>query len=155
MATYYSFSIPSQRTWCRMGQQITGSKTWRGLVCAHMLSCFSHVQLFVTLWTVACQAPLSTGFSMDNREHVSVDMFSRSDNRKWNGQMASATQWTWVWANSWRCWRTRKPGVLHSMGSRLSDWTHPWRHVPMSMENPMDRGAWQATVHTVHTDQSI
>ena len=28
-----------------------------------MLSCFSHVQLFVTLWTVACQAPLSTGFS--------------------------------------------------------------------------------------------
>ena len=65
MATYYSFSIPSQRTWCRTGQQITGSKTWRGLVCAHMLSCFSHVQLFVTLWTVACQAPLSTGFSMD------------------------------------------------------------------------------------------
>ena len=28
-----------------------------------MPSPFSHVQLFVTLWTVACQAPLSTGFS--------------------------------------------------------------------------------------------
>ena len=28
-----------------------------------MLSCFSHVQLFVTLWTIACQAPLSMGFS--------------------------------------------------------------------------------------------
>ena len=28
-----------------------------------MLSCFSRVQLFVTLWTVACQAPLSMGFS--------------------------------------------------------------------------------------------
>ena len=27
------------------------------------LSCFSRVQLFVTLWTVAHQAPLSTGFS--------------------------------------------------------------------------------------------
>ena len=27
-----------------------------------MLSCFSCVQLFVTLWTVACQAPLSMGF---------------------------------------------------------------------------------------------
>ena len=26
-------------------------------------SCFSHVQLFVTLWTVAFQAPLSRGFS--------------------------------------------------------------------------------------------
>ena len=28
-----------------------------------MLSRFSHVQLFATLWTVACQAPLSMGFS--------------------------------------------------------------------------------------------
>ena len=28
-----------------------------------VLSCFSHIQLFVTLWTVACQAPLSVGFS--------------------------------------------------------------------------------------------
>ena len=30
---------------------------------ACMLSCFSHVQLCVTLWTVASQAPLSIGFS--------------------------------------------------------------------------------------------
>ena len=28
-----------------------------------MLSRFSHVQLFATLWTVACQVPLSMGFS--------------------------------------------------------------------------------------------
>ena len=28
-----------------------------------MLSCFRHVQLFLTSWTVACQAPLSMGFS--------------------------------------------------------------------------------------------
>ena len=28
-----------------------------------MLNCSSHIQLFVTLWTVACQAPLSMGFS--------------------------------------------------------------------------------------------
>ena len=28
-----------------------------------MLSCFSHVRLFATLWTVALQAPLSMGFS--------------------------------------------------------------------------------------------
>ena len=32
-------------------------------VCACMLSRFSHVQLFVTLLAVACQAPLSMGFS--------------------------------------------------------------------------------------------
>ena len=30
---------------------------------ACMLSCFSHVWLFATPWTVACQAPLSMGFS--------------------------------------------------------------------------------------------
>ena len=28
-----------------------------------VLSCFSHIRLFVTLWTVAHQAPLSMGFS--------------------------------------------------------------------------------------------
>ena len=33
------------------------------LLCACVLSCFSHVLFFVTLWTVARQAPLSMGFS--------------------------------------------------------------------------------------------
>ena len=33
-------------------------------VCACMLSRFSHTGLFVTLWTVACQAPLSMFISM-------------------------------------------------------------------------------------------
>ena len=32
-------------------------------VIARMLSCFIHVQLLATLWTVALQAPLSMGFS--------------------------------------------------------------------------------------------
>ena len=32
--------------------------------------------------------------------------------------MASVTQWTWVWANSRRYWRTGKPGVLQPMGSQ-------------------------------------
>ena len=36
--------------------------------------------------------------------------------RGWDGQMASPTQWTWVWANSRRQWRAGKPGVLQSMG---------------------------------------
>ena len=31
--------------------------------CAYMLSHFSRVQLFVTLWTVARQSPLPMGFS--------------------------------------------------------------------------------------------
>ena len=32
--------------------------------------------------------------------------------------MASRTQWTWIWANSWTQWRAGKPGRLQSMGSQ-------------------------------------
>ena len=48
--------------------------------------------------------------------------------RGWDGWMASLTQWTWVWANSRRCWRTKEPwhaavrGVANSP-TWLSDWT--------------------------------
>ena len=34
------------------------------------------------------------------------------------GYSPSLTQWTWVWANSGRWWRTEKSGVLQSMGSQ-------------------------------------
>ena len=33
-------------------------------------------------------------------------------------EMASPTQWTWVWANLGTPWRTGKPGVLQFMGSQ-------------------------------------
>ena len=45
-------------------------------------------------------------------------MEGRSGQQRWDGWMASPTQWTWVWGNSGRWWRTRKPGVLQSMGSQ-------------------------------------
>ena len=44
--------------------------------------------------------------------------------RGWDGWIASETQWTWVWANSRRWWRTRKPGVLQSMA--LQRVGHNW-----------------------------
>ena len=37
-------------------------------------------------------------------------------NRGRDGWMTSLTQWTWVWANSGREWKTGEPGVLQSMG---------------------------------------
>ena len=40
------------------------------------------------------------------------------DDRGCDGWMASPTQWTWVWASSRRCWRTRKPVVLQSIQSQ-------------------------------------
>ena len=39
-------------------------------------------------------------------------------NKGSDGWMASLNQWTWVWANSVRQWRTGKPGMLKSMGSQ-------------------------------------
>ena len=38
------------------------------------------------------------------------------DSRGGDGWILSLTQWTWVWANSWRWWRTGKPDVLQCMG---------------------------------------
>ena len=38
--------------------------------------------------------------------------------------MVSLTQWTWIWANSGKQWRTGKPGVLQSLG--LQRFGHDW-----------------------------
>ena len=46
-----------------------------------MLSCFSHVQFFATLWTVAHQTPLSMGFSrQEYLEWVAIS-FSRGSSQ--------------------------------------------------------------------------
>ena len=46
----------------------------------------------------------------------------KGGNREWDGWMASLNQWTRVWANSGRQWRTGKPGVLQSMLSQSRIW---------------------------------
>jgi len=60
--------------------------------------------------------------------------------RGWDGWMASLTQWTWVWANSGRWWRTGKPGGLQSMElqsqtqlSHLTTMTNGTEHLLMSL----------------------
>ena len=47
------------------------------------------------------------------------------DDRGWDGWMASATQWTWVWVNSGSWWWTGRPGVLHFTESQRvgHDWS--------------------------------
>ena len=42
----------------------------------------------------------------------------KGNDRGWDSWMASVTQWTWIWANSRRWWRTGKPGMLQSIGSQ-------------------------------------
>ena len=46
-----------------MSRMLENQAWWKVKVCVCMLSCFSYVQLFATLWTVAWQASLSMGFS--------------------------------------------------------------------------------------------
>ena len=56
--TWKQLKCPSTDEW----KKIWYIHTMEYCVCC-VLSRFSHVQLFATLWTAACQAPLSKGFS--------------------------------------------------------------------------------------------
>ena len=46
------------------------------------------------------------------------------EDRGWDGWIASPIEWTWVWANSGRWWKTVKPGLLQSMRLKRvgNDW---------------------------------
>ena len=46
------------------------------------------------------------------------------DERRWDGWMASLTQWTWVWVDSGSWWWTGRPGVLRFTGSQRVG--HDW-----------------------------
>ena len=51
-------------------------------------------------------------------------------NRRWDGWMATLTQWTWAWVTSRRQWRTGKLGVLPSTGAQRvwHDWVTEHQH---------------------------
>ena len=96
-----------------------------------LLSCFSCVWLFVTPWSVARQAPLSMGFS----------------------------SWELLASNCSNL-PCPPPGDLPDPGiepwSLMSTafagrfWRRKWQPSPVfCLENPMDRGAWRATVHGI------
>ena len=106
----------------------------------------SHVWLFVIPRPVACKAPLSMGFSRQKywsglpfpapgdlsdpginprspalqADSLPFEISGRAGGKRgdrgWDGWIASPTQWTWVWVNSGRWWRTGEPGVLQSTG---------------------------------------
>ena len=52
----------------------------------------------------------------------------RREDRGWDGGMASATRWTWVWVNSGSWWWTGRPGMLRFMGSQRVG--HDWMTEP-------------------------
>ena len=57
------------------------------------------------------------------------------DDRGWDGWRASLTQWVWVWANSRRWWRIRRPSMLPSTGSQKV--RHDWE-IEQQMYNVYD-----------------
>ena len=61
------------------------------------------LQYFLMRRTDSLEKTLMLGNTEGKRE---------GDNWGWDSWMASPTQWTWVWEQFGRRWRTRKPGVL-------------------------------------------
>ena len=54
----------------------------------------------------------------------STSRWPPTDDRGWDGWMASPTLWTWVWVNSRIWWWTGRPGTLQSMRSEKIK--HSW-----------------------------
>ena len=86
-------------------KEISPGYSWGGLMLRLKLQYFGHL-----MWRAdSLEKALTPGKIKGGRE---------GGDRGRDGCMASPTQWTWVWVNS-RCWRrTRRPGVLQSMGSQ-------------------------------------
>ena len=113
-----------------------------------MRSQFNHVQLFVTLWTVTLQAPLSMGFS--RWEYWSTYSMPCPPSRDFPGHQES----NWCLRCLLHCRTILCP--LSHLGSpckkvsntKNGEGNGNWPQYS-HLENSMDRGAWQATVHGV------
>ena len=70
-------------------------------------------------------------------DHWTTREFHVSDDRGWDGWMASLTRWTWVWVNAWSWWWTGRPGVLRFMGSQRvrHDWATELNWIELNWTN--------------------
>ena len=74
------------------------------------------------------------------------------DHRGWDGCVASPTQWTWVWVNSGRWWRTGRPGVLQSMVSQRAK--QDWSTEPQQQLMELNDEIWKRfTYETIDYDR--
>ena len=93
----YVSKTSSPITWLSVSWELDtqfSERAWQG--CACMLSHFSRVQLFATLWTVACQAPLSMGFSWQEywNDKNTVPSSRGSSQPRDQTQVSSQEQWS-------------------------------------------------------------
>ena len=97
----------------------------------------SHAQLFVTLWTVACQVPLSTEFS--RQEYWSGLPFPPPGDLPGPGIEPPSLVFPALAGDA-----GLTPGLGRSSGGGHSK---PLQY--SCLENSMDRGTWRATVYGV------
>ena len=60
---------------------------------------------------------------------------------RWDDRIVSLTQWTWIWANSWRQWRTEEPGSCSPRGHKERDMTY-WLNSSNRMGLPWWASGW-------------
>ena len=69
------------------------------------------------------------------------------DDKRWDGWMASPTQWTWIWVNSGSWWWTGRPGMLQPFGSwRVGhDWATDlnWKIKLLNVKDPENEKPWK------------
>ena len=70
------------------------------------IPCFFFVCLFVCCFFL----------TLTGSNSVTKFGFLTPNSEGWDGWMASKTQWTWVWGNSGRQWKSGQPAVLQFMG---------------------------------------
>ena len=85
-------------------KEINPEYSLEGLILKLKFQCFGHLMWRAILIKTWCWESLRAG--------------GEGNDRGWDGWMVSPTQWTQIWVNSGRWWRTRKPGVLQSTGLR-------------------------------------
>ena len=116
----------SQRVWsdlaCIMQScgRIMDCEIRHGFMCACMPSHFSRVQLFATIWTIACQAPLSMGCS--SQDYWSTMPFSRGSSRPrdrtWVSSIAGTRE-----AQTLRTQRTKRQILCDSTVTRYLEYS--------------------------------
>ena len=97
------------------------------LRCA-VLSCFSRVRFFVTLWTIALQAPLSMGKLYLSKAKSRTWLSDWTESWFWASLVAQMVKntpamcKTWVQSLAW-IWRREKEMATHS---NILAWRIPW-----------------------------
>ena len=135
-----------------------------------MLSHFSHVQLFATLWIVAHQAPLSMGILQARTlEWVAIPSSRGSSQPRDQTCIPHAFcigRWVLSTHSSTLAWQipwAEEPGRLQSMGSESDKTERLHFHFSLScigeengnplqcssLENPRDGGAWWVAIYGV------